>query len=181
MTTTKKLQRFLIIDFQTEKGFELAYHQYSQKLFRIAFNIIKDRAIVEELVQNVYCSLWEKKDSLELKGPLENYIVRAVKLAALDHIRTKMTHQNHLRSSLAEHSKSTTCTENQVMFNELSQTLLQLTEQLPHQCRQVFRLSREKGMTIREISSALFIAEKTVEAHLTKALKFLRKELSEYR
>ncbi|MDN5217309.1 RNA polymerase sigma-70 factor [Fulvivirgaceae bacterium BMA12] len=168
------------LSIQTKEGFEKVYRLYVKKLCRIAYNQIQDECIVEGIVQNVFISLWERRASLSIKGPIENYLVRAVKLAALDHIRTQINHRKHLELSLANHCGKENCTEEKLNFNELTEQVNHLVDQLPCQCREVYRLSREKGKTISQIASTLLIAEKTVEAHLTKALKFLRLHLVEY-
>ena len=165
----------------THEGFERIYRKYIKKLCRIAFNQIRDEAVVQNIVHNVFCYLWESRHTLQLEGPLENYLIRAVKLAAFDHIRTKVNRKKHLESALYGYKPSKDCTEEQVRFNELSEKINTLVERLPRKCRQVYLLSREKGLSNREIATTLSLAEKTVEAHLSKALKFLRINLADYR
>ncbi|MCG8319901.1 MAG: RNA polymerase sigma-70 factor [Cytophagales bacterium] len=165
----------------THEGFERIYRKYIKKLCRIAFNQVKDETVVQNIVHNVFCSLWESRHNLHLEGPVEHYLVRAVKLAAFDYIRTKLNREKNLESALSGYNGSKHCTEEQVRFNELSEKINTLVDRLPRQCRQVYRLSREKGMSNREIASILSLAEKTVEAHLSKALKFLRVNLADYR
>lgn len=167
-------------NLKTKESFEAAYRQYAKKLCRIAYNQIQDEAIVEGIVHNVFISLWERRETLLIKGPIENYLVRAVKLSVLDYIRTRVNHRRHLQSCLASYSETGNCTEEELSFNELTAQVDQLVNELPCQCREVYKLSREKGKNIKQIASILLIAEKTVEAHLTKALKFLRFHLSDY-
>lgn len=178
----KKTYQLTENDFnlKTKENFEVAYRQYAKKLCRIAYNQIRDEVIVEGIVHNVFISLWERRETLSIKGPIENYLIRAVKLAVLDYIRTQINHRKHLLCSLAGHGEMRNFTEEELNFNELTERVDHLVDKLPCQCRKVYRLSREKGKNTKQIASKLLIAEKTVEAHLTKALKFLRVHLADY-
>ncbi len=168
-------------DFTTEEGYEKVYRAYVKMLCRIAYNQLRDEAVAEGLVHNVFCSLWENRNNLQLEGPIENYLVRAVKLSVMDQIRTQARRRERLESAYANQSAGRPFTAEQVGFNELSRRVEMLVEKLPNQCREVFQLSRYRGLNNREISSSLCIAEKTVESHLSKALKFLRIHLAEFR
>lgn len=164
----------------TSKGFEKVYRTHVAKLCRIAFNQVRDEDTAKSIVQNVFSTLWERRASLAIEGPLENYLVRAVKLSVMDHLRAQSIRRDRLEHFLADYCGSSHCTEDELNFNELNAKVNHLTDQLPCQCRRVYQLSREKGLNNKEIASALLISEKTVEAHLTKALKFLKANLPEY-
>ncbi|MEM8893113.1 MAG: RNA polymerase sigma-70 factor [Bacteroidota bacterium] len=167
-------------DFKTAEGFEKVYRIYVAKLCRIAYNQLNDQDASKNIVQGVFTTLWERRNNLDIKGPVENYLVRAVKLAVMDALRSQSLRRDRLDDFLADYCGSTQCTEQQVAFNELSSKVDHLTDQLPCQCKKVYDLSRNKGMKNKEIASVLLISEKAVEAHLTKALKFLRNNLPEY-
>lgn len=167
-------------NINTAAGFEHAYRAHVNKLCRIAYNATGDEAMAENIVHNVFASLWARRKDLQLAMPVEHYLVRAVKLAALDYMRTQTAHREHLEYLLVNADRTGHYTDEQVGFNELSARIRTLSQRLPGQCSEVYRLSRENGMTNREISAMLGIAEKTVEAHLTKALRQLRLHLADY-
>ena len=167
-------------DITTLKGFESVYRKQVIKLCRIAYNQTRDFSEAESIVHSVFSKLWEKRNNLDIHGPIENYLVRAVKLAVMDQLRKQSIRRELLENHLADFCGSTHCTEERLIYTELHTKVTELTDQLPCQCRKVYELSRGKGMSNKEIASSLLISEKMVEAHITKALKFLRTNLKEY-
>jgi len=167
-------------DLKTPEAFEKIYRTHWKKMFGICYYQVKDEELAKEMVQDIFKSLWERRDQLNVTGPLENYLVRAAKLEAMAYYRTKAIHGQHQKCIMEDTCQSEYCTDNQVAFDELNNRVEVLVDRLPCQCREVFKLSREKGLKNKEIASALLISEKAVEYHMTKALKFLQKNLQEY-
>lgn len=167
-------------DITSAQGFERAYRQHVAKLCRIAYNQTGEFSEAENVVHSVFSRLWEKRYELDVKGSLENYLTRAVKLAVLDLMRKQTRRRALLENHLADYCGASHCTENDLNYSELTNKVAQLTDQLPCQCRKVFQLKRLKGMSNKEIASALLISEKMVDAHITIARKFLRTHLKEY-
>ena len=168
------------LDFRTPEGFEQLYHVHVRDLYMICYQQLKDKLSCQEIVQDVFRSLWERRDTLVLNGPVEHYLKRAVKLKVIDHIRQKQRDTHHLECALADFCPSENSTEDTVHLHELEDKLGHLVDRLPCRCRQVYRLSREEGLSIQEIASSMLISENTVKVHLTKALNILKKNLPEY-
>ena len=164
----------------SRESFEHVYKNCVKKLCAIAYNVVRDRDTAAEIVHDVFLSVWERRQVLKLEGELENYLVRAVKLSSLEHLRTTMIHQKHLDGIAYTQKDLTNLTEDQIAFDELSERINLLTSGLPAQCKQVFSLSREKGLSNKSVAISLNISEKTVEAHLSKALKYLKDHLRDY-
>lgn len=168
------------IDLECSENFKAIYCCYVKKLCSIAFNQVKDKAVSEGIVQNVFCRLWERRTTINLSTPIENYLVRAVKLASMEYLRTKELHRKHIALAVLHVNNEINTTNETLQLQELHERIALLINKLPNQCRKVYQLSRESGMNTKEIATALLIAEKTVESHLTKALKFLRANLADY-
>lgn len=164
-----------------ENTFFQLYERYWDKLYQIAFKYLNDGFQAEEVVQELFTSLWQRKDSLLLvESTVENYLVRAVrfKISRIysDEIRkTQKIDEYKLQQSTASHH-----TEKQVLYNFLKEDVDKLVGMLPERCKDVYQLSRIKGLNNKEIAVNLLISEKTVENQLTKALNFLRKGLKKY-
>lgn len=164
-----------------ERDFAHIYRNYWKSVFGIIFHYTHDEEIAEEISQDLFASLWERKHKIIIKTTIEQYLKRAAKLEAFEYLRTSKSHKEHINCALQNHCSSHNCTENQVFFNELSGNLNSLVNELPCRCREVYRLSQEQGMNNKMIAAELSISEKTVEYHLYKAMSFLRNNLQEFR
>ncbi|WP_270089348.1 RNA polymerase sigma-70 factor [Sphingobacterium sp. SYP-B4668] len=161
----------------THKSFEQLYLDHWEKLFFFCVKACQDEDVAKEIVQDVFKSLWERRDSLQLKE-VERYLVRSVKLKSFEHIRNKVTRQQHheqIQNSLQEDYQ-----DNHIETQELSSKINQLISALPNQCKNVFQMSRQEGLTNREIATRLYISERAVEYHITRALTTLKTHLADY-
>jgi RNA polymerase sigma-70 factor (family 1) len=156
-------------------AFTELFNRYWKKLLAISYTYTKDRSSAEEIVQEVFIGLWNRKEQLNIKT-LEPYLATAVKFSIF-----KSIHQQKRREELAMLNYQTELValdEEKIHAKFLQEYIDGIVEQLPEKCRLVFKYSRNDGLSIPEIAAEMDIAEKTVEAHLTKALKTIRKDLN---
>lgn len=156
-------------------AFTELFNRYWKKLLAISYTYTKDRSSAEEIVQEVFIGLWNRKDQLNIKT-LEPYLATAVKFSVF-----KSIHQQKRREELAMLNYQTELValdEEKIHAKFLQEYIDGIVEQLPEKCRLVFKYSRNDGLSIPEIAAEMDIAEKTVEAHLTKALKTIKKDLN---
>lgn len=172
--STKRIQ----ID---EQSFFKLYESHWKKLYQLALQYTENGFQAEGVVQEVFTSVWKRRESLELtESTALNYLVRAVRF------RVFRLHSDELRTSRkmeeikARQPDSANHTEQDVLYRFLKEDVDQLISLLPNRCKEVYLLSRERGMNNQEIAKALLISEKTVENQLTKALNFIRKGLETY-
>ncbi|MGJ1496144.1 RNA polymerase sigma-70 factor [Sphingobacterium spiritivorum] len=161
----------------THESFEQLYLDHWEKLFFFCVKTIQDEEIAKEIVQEVFKSVWERKDKLELKE-VERYLIRSVKLKTFEYIRNKVTRQQHHEVILNAYKEE--YHENSVEVQELSSKINNLIGSLPNQCKNVFKMSRHEGLTNKEIASRLYISERAVEYHISRALSTLKTHLSDY-
>lgn len=161
--------------------FEMIYSRHWKKVFGICLYRIGDAHIAEEIVQDIFQALWERKDHFIVSGPIEHYLIRAAKLEIMDYYRTGTRRKNIRDIVFSDFSESDDSTELNIYGNDLQKHITALVEQLPLSCRQVYRYSRIQGLTNREVAEQLSISVKTVEYHLTRALRFLKTNLQEYK
>ncbi len=162
------------------KDFEHIYNLNWRKVYSVCKYHVQDEDLAQDLVQDIFKSLWERRHKLDFKGEYENYLVRAAKLKVFEYFRNEEIKRKHRESINMNASFLENTTEEQVSVSELSHKIGALIGSLPPQCNRVFNLSRFKGLSNKEIATALSITEKAVEYHITKALGLLRKNLKEF-
>ncbi len=159
------------------KTFEDVYHRYWEKVYAVCYNNIRDVEVAKEMVQDIFKSLWERRDDLELEN-VSHYLIRSAKFKTFEFIRNKTNRQKIDEFNYQGCVNSTNCTEEQVLFNELKDNVDLLVDTLPCQCKRVYKMSREEGFSNREIADKLVISERAVEYHITKAMTTLKQKLA---
>jgi RNA polymerase sigma-70 factor (ECF subfamily) len=162
-----------------EAAFAAIYSRYWKRIFAIASKRLGDEADAEEVVQDIFCNLWRKREKFELSTGFENYFAIAVKFEVLDVMRKRAhanSYEKELRFTYSEHDDSTL---RQLDLLELQNRLMLAVKELPEKCQLVFRLKHEQGFSQKQIAETLDISEKTVEAHLARAKKTLRSDFGD--
>lgn len=178
LSDVSDLELVALLKGDNHAAFTEIYKRYWQRLFTVAANKISDLEEAREIVQNIFISLWNRRAELEIKGTLSNYLAVSVKYRVINALDKQHNHQTYLDNlSTSDLDDST---QEWLNFMELKERLSILVAELPEKCRIVFQLSREQGLSQKEIASELGISEKTVEGHLTKALKNLKTGLHSF-
>ncbi len=158
-----------------DDAFTEIYNRYWQKLLAIAYHHCRDKVIAEEIVQEVFIGLWNRREALYIDN-VNAYLATAVRLSVFkQYVREKRRDQ--IKEQAAD-PIITAWDEEKIYTRFLQQHINGIVEVLPEKCRLVFKLSRDEGLSIPEIAHRMGIAEKTAEAHLTKALKVLKLKLN---
>ncbi|MCF2492922.1 MULTISPECIES: RNA polymerase sigma-70 factor [Dyadobacter] len=163
-----------------EITFKELYQLHWERVFAVCYNNLQDVEVAKGMVQEIFKSLWERRQELEITVSVERYLLRAAKLKVFEHLRNTKVRREHIQHIRMLECGSAHCTENDVMYNSLKEKVSGLVDTLPNQCRKVFKLSREQGLSNREISQSLLISERAVEYHITRALSTLKANLTEY-
>jgi len=154
-------------------AFEKLFKTYYKLLVRYAAGIVKSTDIGEELVQDLFCRLWEKRKSLIITASVKSYLMRATYNAAMENIRT-IDKNDLLKKGVLNNHKPDIFREFDEKENELIEKIVQAIENMPDQQRKIFKMNRFDGLKYREIADLLNISIKTVENHIGNALKLLR-------
>jgi len=168
-TLVRELSKGNILAFNT------LFREYGSRLYRFAYGYLKTEAEAEELVQEVFTIIWEKRITLKGELSFKSFLFTIAFNIIRKHFRA--------RTSYAEFSKYGNFddfdiqTTNQVSYNSLFQFITTLVDQLPARRREIFIKSRFEGLNTAEIANELKISHKTVENQLTEALKFIRKNV----
>lgn len=158
------------------RAFDELYHRYWSKLYLSAYKVTKDHEASEDIIQEVFTQLWMKRKNTVI-ACLSSYLYGMVRNQVFKCLRGGNIAKAHLDR------KHQICfveyTEQAVNFNELQEMYSKSVAGLPARCREIFQLSRNEHLSIKEIASRLDISPKTVEHQVSKALKLLRVALNE--
>ncbi|WP_316835001.1 RNA polymerase sigma-70 factor [Pedobacter nutrimenti] len=154
------------------------YLRYWDKMLVVAFNRLGEPEEAEEIVQDIFFWLWQNRKKLEIRHSFATYISVAVQYRVID--KLDKLYRLHRRGENAalysdQHSPSP---EQYLLAKELRDQLEAAVINLPEKCQIIFRMSREQGQTYKQIATELGVAEKTVEAHMSKALRDIRSNLT---
>ncbi|MNK28395.1 ECF RNA polymerase sigma factor SigW [compost metagenome] len=164
----------------SSKALEALYELYYVQLCQIAFRKLGDETLVEELVQDVFLNLWIKRHTLDSEGSLFAYLYATLRNRALHEIRARMIKDRHYLQIAGQDKGYSADPEDDLMAKETELKVMKVIESLPVQCREAFRLSREEQLSYKAIAERMNISVNTVEKHIGKAIKILKRELKNY-
>ncbi|MBS0028949.1 RNA polymerase sigma-70 factor [Chitinophaga sp. 22321] len=156
-------------------AFAEIYNRYWKKLLAIAYHHCRDKVIAEEMVQEVFIGLWNRRSELYIDN-VSAYLATAVRLSVFKQY-ARQKRRDQIKDQAAGPAINT-WDEEKIYARFMQQHINGIVEVLPEKCRLVFKLSRMEGLSIPEVAQKMGIAEKTAEAHLTKALKVLKLKLN---
>lgn len=158
-----------------EEVLTIIYRKYWDRLFLSAYNVLKDKEACEDIVQEIFIQLWQKKEQLVIKTSLEAYLVSATRYQVF-HLIKKCSKRKELFENLEERF-STDCADVLLYVKDTQKTIDVVIDNLPEKCKNIYKLSRESHLSYKQIAKQLQISTKTVENQLTIALKRLRHAL----
>ena len=164
---------------QLSKGnllaFNTLFQKYSSRLYYFAFRYLKSEDEAEELVQEVFTIIWEKRRNLKEELSFKSFLFTISFNIIKKHFRAR-TYLSEYYKKIAN-IETDTVTSQKIIYNSLFQFLNELVNKLPERRREIFIKSRFEGLSIKEIAKNLGISHKTVENQLTDALKYIRANL----
>ena len=162
-----------------EQSFEQLFNVHYSVLCQVSIKYVRIPEIAEELVQELFINLWERRHELELRPPLDNYLKKATQNRSI----------NYLKSTVAripiEGMEDLTFSndqnpEEELQVKELQEVINTALDSLPERCYMVFSLKRFSALSHREVALKLNISEKTVEHHMSIALKRIKLFVHKY-
>jgi len=159
------------------RAFDKLYHFYSPKLYRFAFSLLKNNEDAEGIVQEVFLILWKKRNEIDLTKSFKSYLFTISHNLIIDQLRKRLKEKEY-QAYLKSYFNLTTLTPEQATdYNIIKSQVDQAVEELPEKRKLIYKLSREKGLSHKEISKQLNISDKTVENQITLSLRHLRHRL----
>ncbi len=171
-------QLMLAIQAGDRQAFAQLYERYWADLFQIATRKLASAELAEEIVQELFVSLWQRRAGLAILQ-VNRYLFSALKFATIDHLRSRQVHERYIDHYTAM-ADAVAPPDDSLALQDLTRSIENGLQTLPEKTQQVFRLSRFEHLTIPEIAARLGVSEKVVEYHLGNALRALRSHLRTY-
>ncbi len=157
-------------------AFNTLYFYYSSRLYYFALGYLKSKAEAEELVQEVFTIIWEKRADLKEELSFKSFLFTISFNIIRKHFRARTYLSEYFKTVINDDLDLETL--DKITYDSLYKYITDIVDQLPERRKEIFIKSRFDGLSIKEISEILHISHKTVENQLTDALKFLRKNLN---
>ncbi|MEX2404727.1 MAG: RNA polymerase sigma-70 factor [Balneolales bacterium] len=160
-----------------EQAFEKLFKQYYFPLTRFAWRFIESKAIAEELVQDLFTEIWENRETWDFTGELRPYLYRKIKHKCLNHFKHQKVKHKYDGQWMEQWETSFINFEDQERDQQLKllrEAINSAVDDLPSKSKMTYKLHRHDGLTYPEIAEVLNISIKTVESHMTSAMKQLR-------
>jgi RNA polymerase sigma-70 factor (family 1) len=163
------------------KSFEIIYDRFAEKLYQYVSRRVKSKEASEEIVQEIFVSLWNKRETLHITVSLDAYLFGAAKFRILSYIRSARVQREYAANfALFAAGHFDNSIVEMMDLKDLHYTIEKSISHLPEKCRTAFRLSRIDHEPIPQIAGRMNISERTVENYLSQALKHLRISLGQY-
>jgi RNA polymerase sigma-70 factor (ECF subfamily) len=163
-----------------EKAFESVFKAQYPALCGYARKYLDDTDHAEEIVQDMFFNFWQKKEKLEINTSLEAYLFKSVRNSCLNYLKHLKVREEHRLATSHELIKKEREIHDHVVALELQEKIDLVISQLPAERQKIFKMSRFEELKYKEIAEKLNLSVKTVEAQMSKALKYLRLHLAEY-
>ena len=164
----------------SQQDLKTIYDTEFKKLMIQDFRIVNKQDVAEDIVQECFIKLWQKRNDISTDISIATYIKKMVRNRCLDYLRKNKIRtvevNDNLNIEIEENANEVRFEKNEKLQRKIQSTL----NSLPEKCRQVFVLAKYEKFTYKQISEKLEIAPKTVEAHMSKALKSFRTNLKQF-
>ena len=175
--TDEQLVDFLKSDDQA--AFEEIYNRYWYKLLGVAYHETGTREEAEELVQDLFERIWQKRQESIIRH-LSAYLVVSIKHLATNYVKSQITQRKFQEYLIFNEIKQSYSTDESVQFADLSKAVDEAMKKLPEKSVEIFKMSRFENQSVKAIAQQLNLSEKAVEYHITKSLKVLKEQLKAY-
>ena len=161
-------------------SYKVLYQKYAPRLFMFSKRYLFSDEDAEEIVQEVFLRIWEKRENIDENQSFSSYVIQAAKHRIFNGFRKKVNEQAYIDFVMFGGTAQENFTEHEVAYREIFEKAENAIKSMPPKRQEIFRLSREQGLKNKEISEKLNISIKTVENQMGQALKYLREQLSDY-
>ncbi len=158
------------------QAFDKVYYKYSRKLFVFSLKFLKDRQEAEDMIQKVFTVVWERREYLNEDKSIEGYLFKIIRNEIYDQLKLRIIREHYCNFILSNPESDLDDLEKKRMIERI----FELVDHLPERRAKIFRMSKEDGLTYKEIAEQLNISENTVDTQIRHSLNYLRKEMLKF-
>ncbi len=163
-----------------KNAFDVVFRRFYPGLVIFASQFVLDEPAAEEIVQDFFMRLWEKRTGLVFTGSLKSYFFTSVKNRCFNYLKHRRIEQEVIEKLKVLSRRSLLFDPDVYVVSELQEEITRAVNALPERCRDVFIMSRFNGMNNDEIARELKLSKRTVETHISNAIAALRRDLNKY-
>jgi RNA polymerase sigma-70 factor, ECF subfamily len=180
LITTSKIEELIgRLKNNDKSALDEIFNYYYPRLYNFSKRILKIEDEIDDILQDVFLKIWLHRNKINNPETFNSFIFTITRNALLNLIRSNVNNQAFKEEFSRRIISSEYVTQNQIEYNEIKTAIDQIVSRLPEKRQKVFLLSRNEGLSNKEIAQKLNISEKTVEDHITHSIRFLKKSLSE--
>lgn len=170
----------LIILFKKgdREAFNCIYKRYWEKLFFCALKKLGEKEEAEDIIQDLFVSIWVKKEEFQINSSLKSYLFTALKYKIINHFESKKVRKKHLATLKNAFDELDFHTENSLQTAEVERRIEVGVNKLSPKVKLVYQLSRNENLSLDEIAEKLEVSKQTVKNQISKALKVLKAHLT---
>ena len=157
-------------------AFDKLYGFYSLKLYYFALSILKSKEDAEEVVQNTYFKIWERRKAIDTNHSFKSYLFSIAYHTTIDLLRERLKERKY-REDILEKASSSYNLEESIEFGDIVEQVQQIVQELPARKYEIYQLSRTDHLSYGEIAGKLGISVKTVENSINFSINFIKKRL----
>ncbi len=154
-----------------KESFEAAFSKYWERLYCYCFKMTNDIEVSQNIVQNIFVDLWEKRNKIVIND-IENYLFKSAKFQSFNHYRDKKLNPEILRDTFEENIEA----NEDISEHKLLEELEVIIDKLPEKRGEIVRMNKIQNMSISEIATSLNISKQTVKNQISAALKQMKEE-----
>ena len=162
-----------------KEAFTMLYRRYWEDLFTSAARALRSKTDAADLVQDIFLSIWNRRNDLRITGSLAAYLQTSVRYKVIKYIEKNITRRDYLvllTEVLVNYQPPDA--ESQLQIKELQHVIHSAVQQMPNKMREVYQLSRKHHLSHKEIAERLAISDETVKKHIQHALQIIKTAIS---
>ena len=163
--------------FKTKAGFDELYNRYAPKVFSYFVHNLNNRELAEDFVQELFTKFWFKRNDIKIEDSIENYLITSAKFKLINHYHKRQKEKLFVQNDQPDPT-GVPSPEDQLIYRQCKERVFNVVKKMSRTSRQIFFLSRARGLSNKEISKKMALSEKSVEYHISKTLRRLHKYIT---